>query len=95
MTALLQWALDTQPQEDYPTPAMRKRALLAELNGALGTAYKEPHLNNWIAGRKTTPVGVWRILAAQYIKQTVSAPPIDADVIIETLGLIDGPRSPV
>lgn len=88
MTApLLQWALDTQPREDYPTLPARKRALLAELNRACGTAYKEPHLNSWLAGRKKLPGPAWRYLAAEYIELILQDTPGAGAVIIDMLEL--------
>lgn len=84
--ALLQWALDNQPQEDYPTFPARKRALLAELNRACGTRYAETHLNCWLAGTKKLPGPAWRHLAAEYVEMVAFDRPRDAQEIIEMLG---------
>lgn len=54
--SLTDWAINAyRHDEETPTDISRKQAALAELNRNLGTAYKEPHLNNWLAGRKPTP----------------------------------------
>lgn len=88
MTApLLQWALDTTPYHDYPTLPERKRALLAELNRACGTAYKLTHFNAWLAGSKRLPGPAWRHLAAEYVEMELFDRPITALDIIKTLDL--------
>lgn len=70
--SLLDWAINAHSLEDTPTAQSRKQALLAEINRALGTGYKEPHLNNWLAERKPTPQRVWRLLAMMLIEAEVS-----------------------
>lgn len=85
--SLLQWALDATHYHDHPTLPARKRALLADLNRACGTAYKLTHLNAWLAGRKKLPGPAWRYLAAEHIRMTLLDRPCDAIDIIEMLGL--------
>lgn len=53
--SLTDWAINAHRDKDTPSDTSRKLAALAELNRNLGTAYKEQHLNNWLAGRMPTP----------------------------------------
>lgn len=66
--SLLDWGLqNTEPREGIS----HKRTLLAELNAALDTDYKEQHLNNWLAARKPTPRRVHDYLSARLIETTI------------------------
>lgn len=71
-TSLLDWAINSHSLADTPTDQSRKQALLGDINRALGTRYREQHLNNWLAGRKPTPGRVWRYLALMLVECEVA-----------------------
>lgn len=62
-----------------------KARLLELINAELGTAYQEPHLNNWLADRKPVPRTVWDMLASLFLKQIL--PVRLASPVLSTLGL--------
>ncbi len=50
------------------TVSVSKRDLLADINAQLGTRYHVNHLNNWLAGRVSTPGRVQKVLMLKILQ---------------------------